>query len=74
MGLVATTLTEPSETRAQVIAFQIDADEGVKTAPGKGLPHAQAVADILRDAGYNQCPAGRRPPARRGRGHAVQHP
>jgi (p)ppGpp synthase/HD superfamily hydrolase len=55
MGLVATTLTEPSETRAQAIAFLIDAYEGVKTAPGKGLPHAQAVADILRDAGYNQC-------------------
>jgi guanosine-3',5'-bis(diphosphate) 3'-pyrophosphohydrolase len=54
MGLVATTLTEPSETRAQAIAFLIDAYEGVKTAPGKGLPHAQAVADILRDAGYDQ--------------------
>jgi hypothetical protein len=55
MGLVATTLTEPSETRAQAIALLIDAYEGVKTAPGKGLPHAQAVADILRDAGYDQC-------------------
>ena len=54
MGLVATTLTEPSEGRAQAIAFLIDAYEGVRTAPGKGLPHAQAVADILRDAGYDQ--------------------
>jgi (p)ppGpp synthase/HD superfamily hydrolase len=55
MGLVATTVTEPSEGRAQAIAFLIDAYEGVKTAEGKGLPHAQAVADILRDAGYDQC-------------------
>ena len=54
MGLVATTLTQPSEGRAQAIAFLIDAYEGVRTAPGKGLPHAQAVADILRDAGYDQ--------------------
>jgi (p)ppGpp synthase/HD superfamily hydrolase len=28
--------------------------QAVRTAPGKGLPHAQAVADILRDAGYEQ--------------------
>jgi (p)ppGpp synthase/HD superfamily hydrolase len=54
MGLVAATLTEPSERRAQAIAFLIDAYEGVRTAPGKGLPHAQAVADILRDVGYDQ--------------------
>jgi guanosine-3',5'-bis(diphosphate) 3'-pyrophosphohydrolase len=36
------------------IAFLIDAYEGVRTAAGKGLPHAQAVADIRRDAGYDQ--------------------
>jgi (p)ppGpp synthase/HD superfamily hydrolase len=54
MSLVATTLTQPSQGRAQAIAFLIDAYEGVRTAPGKGLPHAQAVADILRDAGYDQ--------------------
>jgi (p)ppGpp synthase/HD superfamily hydrolase len=54
MGLVARTLTESSEGRAQAIAFLIDAYDGVRTAPGKGLPHAQAVADILRDAGYDQ--------------------
>jgi (p)ppGpp synthase/HD superfamily hydrolase len=51
---VATTLPELSEGRAQAIAFLIDAYDGVRTAPGKGLPHAQAVADILRDAGYDQ--------------------
>jgi (p)ppGpp synthase/HD superfamily hydrolase len=46
-------LTIP-EVRAQAIAFLIDAYEDVRTAPGKGLPHAQAVADVLRDAGYDQ--------------------
>ena len=51
---MATTLTEASGGRAQAIAFLIDAYEGVRTAPGKGLPHAQAVADILRDAGYDE--------------------
>jgi hypothetical protein len=54
MGLVAMTFTESSEGRAEAIAFLIDAYDGVRTAPGKGLPHAQAVADILRDAGYDQ--------------------
>jgi (p)ppGpp synthase/HD superfamily hydrolase len=54
MAFVATMLTEFSAGRAQAIAFLIDAYEGVRTAPGKGLPHAQAVADILRDAGYDQ--------------------
>ena len=47
-------VTELSEGQGQAIAFLIDAYEGVKTAAGKGLPHAQAVADILRDAGYDQ--------------------
>jgi guanosine-3',5'-bis(diphosphate) 3'-pyrophosphohydrolase len=51
---VATTFTDQSEGRAQAIAFLIDAYKGVRTAPGKGLPHAQAVADVLRDAGYDQ--------------------
>jgi (p)ppGpp synthase/HD superfamily hydrolase len=54
MGPVATTLTQSSEGRAQAIAFLIAAYDGVRTAAGKGLPHAQAVADILRDAGYDQ--------------------
>jgi (p)ppGpp synthase/HD superfamily hydrolase len=54
MGFMATTLPELSDGRADAIAFLIDAYEGVKTAAGKGLPHAQAVADILRDAGYDQ--------------------
>jgi len=54
MRPVPTTLTQPSEGRAQAIVFLIDAYEGVRTAAGKGLPHAQAVADILRDAGHDQ--------------------
>jgi len=44
---------EPSEDRAHAIAFLLDAYDGVPTKPGKGLPHAQAVADVLRDAGYH---------------------
>jgi (p)ppGpp synthase/HD superfamily hydrolase len=51
---MVSSLTEQSEGRARAIAFLIDAYEGVGTAPGKGLPHAQAVADILRDAGYDE--------------------
>ena len=39
-------------------------------SPGKGLRDAQAVADIL----IRPTRAGRRPPARRSRGHAAQHP
>jgi hypothetical protein len=43
---------EPAQDRARAIAFLIDAYAGVRTKPGKGLPHAQAVADVLRDGGY----------------------
>jgi (p)ppGpp synthase/HD superfamily hydrolase len=54
MSLVATAITQSSEGRAQAIAFLIDAYDGVRTTAGKGLPHAQAVADILQEAGYDQ--------------------
>jgi (p)ppGpp synthase/HD superfamily hydrolase len=40
--------------RAQAIGLLIEAYDGVPTPPGKGLPHAQAVADILRDAGSSE--------------------
>jgi (p)ppGpp synthase/HD superfamily hydrolase len=40
--------------RAPAIEFLIDAYEGVSTPPGKGVPHAQAVADILRDNGADE--------------------
>ena len=47
-------LTEQSEGRARAIGYLIDAYEGVEDRTGQGLPHAQAVADILRDAGYDE--------------------
>jgi (p)ppGpp synthase/HD superfamily hydrolase len=40
--------------RAEAIRFAIDAYEGVATRPGKGIPHAQAVADVLRNAGVDE--------------------
>jgi (p)ppGpp synthase/HD superfamily hydrolase len=43
---------DPSGERGHAIAFLLDAYDGVPTPPGKGVPHAQAVADVLRDAGY----------------------
>jgi (p)ppGpp synthase/HD superfamily hydrolase len=47
-------LTSHSAPRADAIAFLIDAYEGVEVRNGKGQPHAQAVADILRRAGYDE--------------------
>jgi (p)ppGpp synthase/HD superfamily hydrolase len=32
----------------------LNAYDDVGAAPGKGLPHAQAVADVPRDTGYTQ--------------------
>jgi (p)ppGpp synthase/HD superfamily hydrolase len=40
--------------RADAIAFLLDAYDRVATRPGKGIPHAQAVADILRDSGRDE--------------------
>jgi (p)ppGpp synthase/HD superfamily hydrolase len=40
--------------RAEAIRFVIDAYDGVAIRPGKGLPHAQAVADVLRNAGIDE--------------------
>ena len=37
--------------RAQAIQFLLDAYGDIATRDGKGMPHAQAVADILRDSG-----------------------
>ena len=36
-------------SRAVAIQFLIDAYEGARVRPGKGLPHAQTVADVLED-------------------------
>jgi GTP diphosphokinase / guanosine-3',5'-bis(diphosphate) 3'-diphosphatase len=38
-------------SRADAIRFLLDAYEGARVRPGKGLPHAQTVSDVLRDAG-----------------------
>jgi (p)ppGpp synthase/HD superfamily hydrolase len=48
---VAAALTSSRPARPEAIAFLIDAYDGVQVRPGKGLPHAQAVADVLRRAG-----------------------
>jgi (p)ppGpp synthase/HD superfamily hydrolase len=40
--------------RADAIRFVLEAYDGVRTRPGKGLPHAQAVADVLRSAGCDE--------------------
>ena len=40
--------------RPAAIDFVLDAYAGVEVRPGKGPPHAQAVADVLRDAGFDE--------------------
>jgi (p)ppGpp synthase/HD superfamily hydrolase len=50
---MAAAVPKPSEGRAKAIAFLLDAYDGVPTKPGKGIPHAQAVTDVLREAGYD---------------------
>jgi HD domain-containing protein len=50
---MAVAARDPAGDRAHAIAFLLDAYDGVPTEPGKGLPHAQAVADVLRQAGYD---------------------
>jgi (p)ppGpp synthase/HD superfamily hydrolase len=40
--------------RAEAIRFLIDAYDGVSVRRGKGPPHAQAVADILRATGSDE--------------------
>jgi (p)ppGpp synthase/HD superfamily hydrolase len=51
---MSASLTSSRAARAEAIAFLIDAYDGVGVRPGKGLPHAQAVADVLRRAGYDE--------------------
>jgi (p)ppGpp synthase/HD superfamily hydrolase len=38
-------------SRAEAIRFLLDAYADAEVRPGKGLPHVQTVADVLRDAG-----------------------
>lgn len=51
---MAAALTFSRSVRPEAIAFLNDAYEGVEVRPGKGLPHAQAVADVLRRAGSDE--------------------
>jgi (p)ppGpp synthase/HD superfamily hydrolase len=48
---VQTSSLDHEVRRAHAIEFVLGAYDGVRTRPGKGLPHAQAVADVLRTAG-----------------------
>jgi (p)ppGpp synthase/HD superfamily hydrolase len=54
MGAPLAALTSSRDARPEAIAFLIDAYDGIGVRPGKGPPHAQAVADILRRAGYDE--------------------
>jgi (p)ppGpp synthase/HD superfamily hydrolase len=47
-------LIAPRDLRAEAIRFLIDAYDGVTVRIGKGLPHAQAVADVLRQSGSDE--------------------
>ena len=47
-------LITPRDLRAEAIRFLIDGYDGVTVRIGKGLPHAQAVADVLRQSGSDE--------------------
>jgi (p)ppGpp synthase/HD superfamily hydrolase len=47
-------LTAPHDLRDDAVRFLIDAYAGVNVRSGKGLPHAQAVADVLRRTGSDE--------------------
>jgi (p)ppGpp synthase/HD superfamily hydrolase len=51
---VQTSSLDHEVRRAHAIQFVLEAYDGVRTRPGKGLPHAQAVADVLRTAGCDE--------------------
>jgi (p)ppGpp synthase/HD superfamily hydrolase len=46
------TTEQAQARRAEAVSFLLDAYDGVGVRPGKGMPHAEAVADVLRRAGY----------------------
>jgi HD domain-containing protein len=50
-GPVSVALPLRLTSRAEAIRFLLDAYAHAAVRPGKGLPHAQTVADVLRDAG-----------------------
>jgi (p)ppGpp synthase/HD superfamily hydrolase len=47
-------LVAPRDLRAEALRLLTDAYEGVTVRHGKGLPHALAVADVLRRAGADE--------------------
>ena len=47
-------VAQPLPRTAAAVGFAIDAYAGVEVRPGKGLPHAEAVADILRADGADE--------------------
>jgi (p)ppGpp synthase/HD superfamily hydrolase len=51
---VPTAAPQRLTSRAGAIRFLLDAYAGARTRPGKGLPHAQTVADVLGDAGADE--------------------
>jgi (p)ppGpp synthase/HD superfamily hydrolase len=46
------TAAQAHARRAEAVAFLLDAYDGVGVRAGKGMPHAEAVTDVLRRAGY----------------------
>jgi (p)ppGpp synthase/HD superfamily hydrolase len=51
---VAAPVTRLGGRQASAEAFIAEAYDGVRTPPGKGLPHAHAVVGVLRDNGYDE--------------------
>jgi HD domain-containing protein len=53
-GLLSVAVPQLLVSRADAIRFLLDAYADVTVRPGKGLPHAQTVADVLRAAGSDE--------------------
>jgi (p)ppGpp synthase/HD superfamily hydrolase len=51
---VPTAVPKRATSRAGAIRFLLDAYVGARGRPGKGLPHAQTVADVLGAAGADE--------------------
>jgi (p)ppGpp synthase/HD superfamily hydrolase len=51
---VPTAVPQRISSRAGAIRFLLDAYAGARVRPGKGLPHAQTVADVLGEAGEDE--------------------
>jgi (p)ppGpp synthase/HD superfamily hydrolase len=51
---VPTAVPQRLASRAGAIRFLLDAYAGARVRPGKGLPHAQTVADVLGAAGGDE--------------------